>query len=515
MSSNATSYRQVIECFRNFCSGHYLLGVDRFTHGEKTFADNLQDEKYPFMHVTPTSATIDRRTMSWGFDVFFADKPNTEGEDKQEQHAEALSDMARLCQDFMAAINPGILFGDLVSIETSSATPFVEEDKNVLTGWQMSISIEVPQALNACDIPGTFTFIDPSTSVGGRAGQFVSFGVIAVAGQNDVNADATGDTLTLIAGSNVTITTNATNDSVMISASGSGGLPDGNYGAFNVAGGVAVINDNEVDTDQIAHNSVDNTKLSHMATKTYKGRTSALTGDPEDVPVATLKTDLVLVKADVGLGNVDNTSDANKPVSSATQTALDLRVPYTGATGDVDLGNNILNARSFHVKGTAGSGHLGLKHQSANITASGSESSIGANATGDPVWKNDGNPIQKIMLQNADITGATKTKITYDAKGLVTSGADATTADIADSLNRRYVTDAQLVVVGNTSGTNTGDNATNSQYSGLAASKQDTLISGTNIKTINGSSVLGSGDLVISGSGITAVEAIGYSLIFG
>jgi hypothetical protein len=32
-----------------------------------------------------------------------------------------------------------------------------------------------------------------------------------------------------------------------------------------------------------------------------------------------------LVKADVGLGNVDNTSDANKPVSSATQTALDLK----------------------------------------------------------------------------------------------------------------------------------------------------------------------------------------------
>jgi hypothetical protein len=32
-----------------------------------------------------------------------------------------------------------------------------------------------------------------------------------------------------------------------------------------------------------------------------------------------------LVKGDVGLGNVDNTSDANKPVSTATQTALDLK----------------------------------------------------------------------------------------------------------------------------------------------------------------------------------------------
>jgi hypothetical protein len=59
--------------------------------------------------------------------------------------------------------------------------------------------------------------------------------------------------------------------------------------------------------------------------------------------------------------------------------------------------------------------------------------------------------------ENAAITGATKTKVTYDAKGLVTAGADATTADIADSTDKRYVTDAQLVVIGNTSGTNTGD----------------------------------------------------------
>jgi hypothetical protein len=59
--------------------------------------------------------------------------------------------------------------------------------------------------------------------------------------------------------------------------------------------------------------------------------------------------------------------------------------------------------------------------------------------------------------ENAAITGATKTKITYDAKGLVTAGTDATTADIADSSNKRYVTDAQLTVIGNTSNTNSGD----------------------------------------------------------
>lgn len=39
-----------------------------------------------------------------------------------------------------------------------------------------------------------------------------------------------------------------------------------------------------------------------------------------------LKTDLSLSKSDVGLGNVDNTSDANKPVSTAQQTAIDAKV---------------------------------------------------------------------------------------------------------------------------------------------------------------------------------------------
>lgn len=40
-----------------------------------------------------------------------------------------------------------------------------------------------------------------------------------------------------------------------------------------------------------------------------------------------LKTYIIdaITKTDVGLGNADNTSDANKPVSIATQTALDLK----------------------------------------------------------------------------------------------------------------------------------------------------------------------------------------------
>lgn len=38
-------------------------------------------------------------------------------------------------------------------------------------------------------------------------------------------------------------------------------------------------------------------------------------------------------KSDVSLGNVDNTSDANKPISTATQSALDLKAPTSMFVG--------------------------------------------------------------------------------------------------------------------------------------------------------------------------------------
>ncbi len=61
------------------------------------------------------------------------------------------------------------------------------------------------------------------------------------------------------------------------------------------------------------------------------------------------------------------------------------------------------------------------------------------------------------IVPNVLIVNASKTKITYDVNGLITAGADATTLDIAPSLNRNYVTDIQSGILSNTSGVNSGD----------------------------------------------------------
>jgi hypothetical protein len=111
--------------------------------------------------------------------------------------------------------------------------------------------------------------------------------------------------------------------------------------------------------------------------------------------------------------------------------------------------------------------------------------------------------------------------------GNVANTDTTTTANITDSNNKRFITDTQQTVLSNTSGTNTGDNATNTTSNTYAdgkvadsitdgvttsapsqnavfdalANKQATLVSGTSIKTINSQSILGSGNITISGGG--------------
>ena len=80
-----------------------------------------------------------------------------------------------------------------------------------------------------------------------------------------------------------------------------------------------------ITTAKIADGAVTLIKQANIATASLLGRSTAGSGSPEVLTASAAKTLLALTKTDVGLASVDNTTDLLKPISTATQTALDLK----------------------------------------------------------------------------------------------------------------------------------------------------------------------------------------------
>lgn len=135
--------------------------------------------------------------------------------------------------------------------------------------------------------------------------------------------------------------------------------------------------------------------------------------------------DVVLNKSDIGLANVDNTSDANKPISSLQQTAIDAARDTAIATAATDASTKASTAQSNAISASTPISHVGSSgsaHGIATTSVNGFMSStdktkldgIAANANN---YVHPSNHPASVITQDANNRFVTDTeKNTWNAK---------------------------------------------------------------------------------------------------
>jgi hypothetical protein len=395
-----------------FANGHFMINA--FQHGLIDLIDVPKDQLYPVMHFVPGTIQPTLGGLAYQFEVVFYDLPRAK-EVENEYQREVISDMARLALDLISEIKNGnVLFDRSVDMDSDPViTAFVESYSQVVTGVTLQMSLIVPYNWNACEIPADYAVGGSGSGGSGSGGGGITLKV-------NGTDNAVQNVLNLVQGNNVTIT-DLGNGSVRIAATGGGG---GSVDWGSIGGTLSAqtdlqtaldgrATDAELTTEVNARIAADTTLQNNINTLSGALSTETTARQAGD---ATNAADLTAhvnntsnphatTKAQVGLGNADNTSDADKPISTATQTALNAKEP--------------------------------------TITA----------GTTSQYYRGD------------------KTFQTLDKAAVGLSNVDNT------SDANKPVSTAQATAI---------------------ALKQDTLVSGTNIKTINGNSLLGSGNLAIS-----------------
>lgn len=244
---------------------------------------------------------------------------------------------------------------------STSGTIYVKQDAGLTTNW-LPLGIATTGSL---------------TTLNGQSGPNVN--IATGSSGTDFNIAASSNTITLnlpsASGSNRGLLTSADYAAFLAKQDAITGAAS-TVVTSNLTANRAVISNG---SGKIAASAVTDTELGYVGGVTsaiqtqLDGKEPTITGTTSADYYRGDKTFQPLNKAAVGLSNVDNTSDANKPVSTATQTALDLKVD--GAASSVDSEVMLYSGTTGKVsKRATGSGYAkltsGVLSTSANVPAS-------------------------------------------------------------------------------------------------------------------------------------------------
>ena len=167
--------------------------------------------------------------------------------------------------------------------------------------------------------------------------------------------------------------------------------------------------------------STDKTKLDGIQSGAQKNTVLGVKGGSES---AYRTGNVNITKANIGLGNVDNTSDEDKPVSTATQTALNGKANTSGTYPNITAGNATkLNGKAASEYALAGAipdvSNFAEKNGNYPDMSVGTSSKLGSNNVGNssiPIYLLKGSPTAIVRVNNTSIGSLGYEEATYRDK---------------------------------------------------------------------------------------------------
>src|SRR6056300_1447885 len=305
------TFNNIVERFKIFAENHFF--IETFSFGSPDDVDLSKFTSFPLMHLVYTGATYDAGTKTYNLEVYILDVPGDKTK-KVDRQKEVVSDAEQCAEDIIADIKNGgniFLFAQDYEVVNATTTPLEEETKNVLSGVLLDLSVSIPYEWDACNAP--IDGVEP----GGTEVTYARRGVLRMLtldGTTDVTSvrtiNVTNGTLTDDGDGVVTLDTVGVDTLAGLTDVDVTGVTDGQVLKYDDATGEWIPANDQSATSL---GNLDDVSLGQLSAR------EALIYDGDN-----WVNDNV-TKADVGLGNVDNTSDADKPVSTATQTALDAK----------------------------------------------------------------------------------------------------------------------------------------------------------------------------------------------
>lgn len=354
-------------------------------------------------------------------------------------------DGSKLIKSLATATYPSLTEISYVKGVTSAIQTQIDGKQATLVSGTNIKSINGASILSSGDL----TLATGSGSASGtNTGDQSLFKTISVSGQSDVVADSATDTLTLVAGSNVTITTDATTDTITIAAAGGSGSPGGSdtQVQFNDSGsfaGDAGLTYNKT-TDALTVTGLVNTPI--IQAHTSGGLTLEAQGGG----------DVLIIGSGGGVNatayggwNFDGATADTIASFGASKTLTSLSTATYPSLTELSYVKGVSSAIQTQI-----TGKLGTSLTSAQFfVGNGSNVATGVAMSGDATLANTG----AVTVNSASDTVAGKVELAITSE--VNTGTDATRAVTPDSLAGSYAgTKAvSLYVVETTTVLTTGD----------------------------------------------------------